>query len=492
MAQEHLDRLSAIDASFLHQEGPASHMHVGAVTVFEGPPPPFGEFLDSLRMRLHLVPRYRQKLAIPPAGTGRPLWIDDPAFNLEYHVRQSALPEPGTEDQLLRLAGRIFSQQLDRQRPLWEVWLIEGLADGGDGGGRRFALISKTHHAMIDGIAGVDIAQVLFDATPVPMEIDHPDEPWRPAPEPTAAEVLAAGATGLLRTGLRTAARAAGVLARPGAALAGAAAAAEGVGEIVWAGLNPAPPTPLNVAIGPHRRFAIVRNELADFKAVKNAFGGTVNDVVLSVVSGALRRWLQTRGVRTDGLELRALVPVSIRGRDDRGSLGNRIAAMRGPLPVYIEDPVARLAAVRRAMGALKQSKQAVGAEVLAGMESFAPPTLLAQASRLNFSTRLFNLIVTNVPGPQFPLYLRGRELLDVFPVAFLPRDHALAIAIMSYNGGIDFGLLGDYDAMRDIETVADGIRESLAELVEPARAAAPTVASGDGAAGAPPAPVRG
>jgi diacylglycerol O-acyltransferase / wax synthase len=471
--QEHLDRLSAIDASFLHQEGPASHMHVGAVTVFEGPPPPFAEFLDSLRMRLHLVPRYRQKLAVPPAGTGRPLWIDDPAFNLEYHVRQSALPRPGTEDQLLRLAGRIFSQQLDRSRPLWEVWLIEGLEDGGDGGGRRFALISKTHHAMIDGIAGVDIAQVLFDATPVPAEVDHPDEPWRPAPEPTPAEVLAAGATGLLRTGLRTAARAAGVLARPGEALAGAAAAAEGVGEIVWAGLNPAPPTPLNVEIGPHRRFTVVRNELADFKAVKDAFGGTVNDVVLSVVSGALRRWLRSRGVRTDGLELRALVPVSIRARADRGSLGNRIAAMRAPLPVYIEDPVARLAAVRRTMGELKQSKQAVGAEVLASMESFAPPTILAQASRLNFSTRLFNLLVTNVPGPQFPLYLRGRELLDVFPVAFLPRNHALAIAIMSYNGGIDFGLLGDYDAMPDIETVADGIRDALAELVELARAPA-------------------
>jgi diacylglycerol O-acyltransferase len=473
MGQEHLDRLSAIDASFLHQEGPVSHMHVGAVAVFEGPPPPFAEFLDSLRMRLHLVPRYRQKLAVPPAGTGRPLWIDDPAFNLEYHVRQSALPRPGTEGQLLRLAGRIFSQQLDRSRPLWEVWLIEGLEDGGDGGGRRFALISKTHHAMIDGIAGVDIAQVLFDAAPVPAEVDHPDEPWRPAPEPTPAEVLAAGASGLLRTGLRTAVRAAGVLARPGAALAGAATAAEGVGEIVWAGLNPAPPTPLNVDIGPHRRFTVVRNELADFKAVKNAFGGTVNDVVLSVVSGALRGWLQSRGVRTEGLELRALVPVSIRASAERGSLGNRIAAMRGPLPVYIEDPVARLAAVRRAMGELKQSKQAVGAEVLASVESFAPPTILAQASRLNFSTRLFNLLVTNVPGPQFPLYLRGRELLDVFPVAFLPRNHALAIAIMSYNGGIDFGLLGDYDAMPDIETVADGIREALAELVELARAPA-------------------
>ena len=245
----------------------------------------------------------------------------------------------------------------------------------------------------------------------------------------------------------------------------------EGLGEIVWAGLNPAPETPLNVDIGPHRRYEVVRTALDDFKLVKNAFGGTVNDVVLSVVSGALRDWLQVRGVRTEGLELRALVPVSIRAAGDRGALGNRIAAMRGPLPVYIEDPVERLRTVRQAMDGLKESKQAVGAEVLSGMQNFAPPTILAQASRLNFSTRLFNLIVTNVPGPQFPLYILGRELQDLFPVAFLPRNHALAIAIMSYNGGIDFGLLGDYDAMADIDFVGERIDASLDELVKAAKA---------------------
>ena len=195
-----------------------------------------------------------------------------------------------------------------------------------------------------------------------------------------------------------------------------------------------------------------MRNDLADFKAVKDAFGGTVNDVVLTVVSGALRAWLHSRGVRTEGLELRALVPVSIRAHDQRGTTGNRIAAMRGPLPVYVEDPIARLRAVKAGMDGLKESKQAVGAEVLASVQNFAPPTILAQASRLNFSTRLFNLIVTNVPGPQFPLYVRGREMLDVFPVAFLPKDHALAVAIMSYNGRMNFGLLGDYDALPDID----------------------------------------
>jgi diacylglycerol O-acyltransferase / wax synthase len=460
MAQDHFDRLTAIDASFLHQEGDNSHMHVGAVSIFEGPPPEFEEFLDSLRMRLHLVPRYRQKLAEAPLQTGRPLWIDDPNFNLEYHVRQTALPDPGSEEQLMNLTSRVFSQRLDRSKPLWESWLIEGLE------GNRFALITKTHHSLIDGIAGVDLAQVLFDLTPVPQEIPHPDEAWEPAPEPNAIELLADGVAGLAKAGLGIAARAVGAAARPAESIAELREAAEGLGEIVWAGMNPAPETPLNVDIGPHRRFVGVRNDLQQFKTIKNAFGGTVNDAVLTVVSGALRDWLQSRGVRTEGLELRALVPVSIRGSHERGALGNRIAVMRGPLPVYVEDPVARLQAVRQAMGELKESKQAVGAEVLAGVQNFAPPTILAQASRLNFSTRLFNLIVTNVPGPQFPLYVRGRELQDVFPVAFLPENHALAIAIMSYNGKINFGLLGDYDALPDIGRIADGIQGALEELV--------------------------
>ena len=461
MAQQHLERLSAIDASFLANEGPTSHMHVGAVVILEGPPPSFDEFLDGLRARLHLVPRYRQKLAEHPGG--RPLWIDDPDFNLEYHVRQTALPQPGTETQLMRLAARIMSQQLDRTKPLWEVWLVEGLS------GDRLAMISKTHHALIDGVSGVDLATVMFDLEPTPRDLGEETDglfPWAPAPEPSAAELVAGGVTGLARTGLGLAAGALAALTRPQETLAQARDAAEGLGEIVWAGLNPAPPTPLNVEIGPHRRFAGVRCELADFKRVKNAFGGTVNDVVLTVVSGALREWLGDRGVRTEGLEMRALVPVSIRAEHEHGQLGNRIAAMRAPLPVYVDDPVARLAVVREAMDGLKESKQAVGAEVLAGVQNFAPPTILAQAARVNFSTRLFNLIVTNVPGPQFPLYVRGREMVDVFPVAFLPKDHGLAIAIMSYNGGLNFGLLGDFDAMPDIDRFAEGLTAALDELV--------------------------
>ena len=257
---------------------------------------------------------------------------------------------------------------------------------------------------------------------------------------------------GAVRTGIALAEGAIDALSHPDHAFARAREAAEGIGEIVWAGLNPAPETPLNVDIGPHRRFVGIGSSLQDFKLVKNAFGGTVNDVVLTVVAGALRSFLISRGVRTEGMEMRALVPVSVRAEDEHGAGGNRIVVMRGPLPVYIADPVQRLRFVSNAMDGLKESKQALGAEVIAGVQNFAPPTILAQASRLNFSTRLFNLLVTNVPGPQFPLYVLGREMLEAYPVAFLPQHHALAIAIMSYNGQMNFGLLGDFDALPDID----------------------------------------
>jgi WS/DGAT/MGAT family acyltransferase len=460
----HKDRLSSTDASFLHQEKQSSHMHVGALLLFEGPPPSYEELLEQIESRLHLVPRYRQKLAFPPLESGRPMWVDDPTFNLEYHARITALPGPGSDEQLYNLAGRIFSQRLDRSKPLWETWLVHGLEGGG------FAMISKTHHSMVDGVAGVDLASVLFDVSPVPNKLDP--EPWTPSPEPSSAELLAEGAKGLVREPFSIAAKALGAAQHPRRALGTLRESAEGLGEVAWAGLNPAPSTPLNVPIGPHRRVERVRAELADFKLVKDTFGGTVNDVVLAVVAGAMRQWLRSRGVRTEGLELRALVPVSIRSQDQKGELGNRIAAMRGPLPVYVDDPVERLRIVSEAMEGLKESKQALGAEVISGLTDFAPPTLLAQASRLNFSTRIFNMIVTNVPGPQFPLYMLGRELLELIPVAFLPEDHALAVAIMSYNGNVDFGLLADYDAMPDIDFVTTAIRESLEELKDAAKGA--------------------
>jgi WS/DGAT/MGAT family acyltransferase len=411
------------------------------------------------------VPRYRQKLAFPPMQTGRPFWTDDPNFNLEYHIRHSALPAPGSEEQLRNIAGRLFSQQLDRSKPLWEIWLVQGLEK------KRFALVIKTHHAVIDGVAGVDISTVLFDLKPVP-EPTETDHDWVASPPPSPAAMAAQGVQELATAPLKLARRATSAAVHPTRTVRKATESAEGVGEILWGMADPAPKVPLNVEIGSHRRYFWVRSQLSDFKRIKDALGGTVNDVVLTVVSGALRRWLNGRGLRTEGVELRALVPVSIRGEDEHGDGGNRIAAMRGPLPVYVEDPVKRLQIVHAAMDDLKESKQALGAEVISRMNDFAPPTLLAQAARINFSTRLFNLIVTNVPGPQLPLYVLGRELEDVFPVAFLPQDHALAIAIMSYNGGINFGLLADYDSMEDVEEIADGVSESIAELIKASKGA--------------------
>ena len=454
----HLDRLTAVDASFLTNESAASHMHVGAILIFEGPPPRYVDLVEHVRGRLHLVPRFRQRLVVPPLEAGRPLWADDVNFNLSYHLRHTALPEPGGEAQLKRLAGRVFSQQLDRSKPLWELWLVQGLERD------RFALLTKTHHAMVDGISGVDIGTVLFDLEPVP-EPAAVEDAWVPQRAPGTAELVGRGLSEAIGMPFKMAERALDAVRHPETAARRVVEGLEGLSEIVSAFADPAPDVPLNHEIGPHRRYVWARSELATFKRIKDTLGGTVNDVVLAAVTGSIRDWLHSRGVRTEGLELRALVPVSIRSEDERGNLGNRIALMRGPLPVYIEDPVRRLHTISAEMADLKNSKQALGAEVISRFNDFAPPTLLAQASRINFTTRLFNLIVTNVPGPQIPLYVLGRELEEVFPVAFLPQDHALAIAIMSYHGKVGFGLLADYDSMEDINRLGDGIGESLAEL---------------------------
>jgi len=458
-AQEHMNRLSATDASFLAGEKDSSHMHVGAVMIFEAPPPGREETLEHIGSRLHLVPRYRQKLAVPRFEMGRPLWVDDPSFNLEYHVRHTALASPGGLEQLRRLTARIFSQRLDRSKPLWECWFVQGLEDG------RFAVISKTHHALVDGISGVDLVTVLFDLSPVPPKrADAPE--WTPRGEPSQADLIAEGVKGLIRRPFELGRGAVSAALHPEHTARRVRNAAEGFGEVAWAGLNPAPETPLNVPIGSHRRIVWVETELAQFKAIKNSLGGTVNDVVLAVTSAALGRWLRTRGVRTEGLELRAQVPVSIRSEDEHDRLGNRITVMRAPLPVYARDPVERLRIVRESMRGLKESKQALAAKMLVELEDFAPPTILSMAARTHWSTRLFNMIVTNVPGPQFPIYLLGRELLELVPVAFLPDNYALTIAAMSYNGKLVFSLLGDYDAMPDIDLVGEYVEESLEELL--------------------------
>jgi WS/DGAT/MGAT family acyltransferase len=459
------DRLTGLDASFLHLEDDSAHMHVGAVMIFEGAPPEHEDVVEGIRSRLHLVPRYRQRLAFVPLGQGRPRWVDDPHFNLNYHVRHTALPEPGTEDQLKRLAGRVFSQRLDRDKPLWEMWVVEGL-DGGD----RFAVLSKTHHALVDGVSGIDIMSILFDTKPQPDAPPPAEEKrWLPAPTPSRAQLLAE-ALFERATVPAEIARGARALVRGPRRIAGAAlGSAAGVGSMVRAGLSPAPKTPYNERIGPHRRFTWVRMQLADVKAIKNSLGGTVNDVMLATVAGALGRHLRRRGVDVRGLELKAMVPVSVRSEEARGALGNQVAAMMAPLPVGLEDPVERMERISDSMAHLKSGGQAVGAQVLTELTGFAPPNIMSQAARVVARQRMFNLVVTNVPGPQFALYMMGRKLEGLFPMVPLAPNQALGIAIMSYDGTINFGLVGDFDLMADLEDLADDLHASLAELAKAA-----------------------
>jgi diacylglycerol O-acyltransferase / wax synthase len=470
------DRLTALDASFLHLENESAHMHVAGVSIFEGEAPSYDEFLSHIENRLSLVPRFRQKLRFVPFSQGRPVWIDDPHFNLRYHVRATALPPPGSEQQLKNLASRVFAQQLDRTKPLWEIWLVEGLThvDGAAGGNGdappeeserpRFALLSKTHHALVDGVAGVDITSVLFDTAPEPETPTAGESTWVPRPEPTSMQLLG---DALIERAFQPAeivrsARAA--FRAPRKLVSRSIDSLSAMGALARTGLG-APATPLNVAIGPHRRFDWVRTDLDEIKQIKNKTGGTVNDVVVAVVTGALREFLAQRGEQVDALTLKAMVPVSVRRDEEYGMTGNRVAAMMAPLPVYEPDPLERLRIVSDALGDLKQGGQAVGAEVLTQLSGFAPQTVLAQAGRLQARQRFFNLVITNVPGPQIPLYVLGRELVDVFPLAPLAQRQALCIAIMSYNGKLNFGLLGDFDAMADLEVVAQGIRDSIDEL---------------------------
>ena len=456
------DRLTGLDASFLHLEGDAAHMHVAGVMLFDGSAPKQDEMISTIESRLHLVPRYRQRLAFVPFAQGRPRWVDDPHLNLSYHVRTTALPSPGSEDQLRALAGRILSQRLDRDKPLWEIWVVEGL-DGGE----RFAVISKTHHALVDGISGVDIMSVIFDSSAEPAAPPDPGKRWLPRPLPSRSQLLAealierATVPGEVVRGVRAAFRA------PRRIATAALGALAGVGALAWAGINPAPESPYNVEIGPHRRFTWVRAALADVKAIKDSLGGTVNDVMLAVVAGALGRDLRRRGVDVRGLELKAMVPVSVRGEEGRGQLGNQVAAVMAALPVGVDDPRMRYEAISTSMRRVKDSGQAVGAQVLTNLTGFAPPNVMSQASRLVARQRWFNLVVTNVPGPQIPLYLIGREMSEMFPMVPLVERQAVGVAIMSYNGRIDFGLVGDYDVMSDIDQLAKDFRSSLAELAE-------------------------
>ncbi len=442
-------------------ERAGAHMHVASTIIFEGPAPTHEEFRDHIASRLHLVPRFRQKLRFVPFDQGRPVWVDDPHLNLDYHVRQSALPAPGSEEQLRNLAARIFSQQLDRSKPLWELWLVEGLEGG------RFSVVGKSHHALVDGVSGVDITTVLFDVDKEPVTAKVPPPRWQPRPEPTDLKLLGDALRERVTSPREMVRGVRAALRGPRQVLQGLGA----TGKMVGAGLA-APSTPFNVEIGPHRRLAFVRADLAELKRVKDEHGGTVNDVILSIVAGAIGNYLRARAHDTDGLEIRAMVPVSVRADEEHGALGNRIAAMMAPLPVWCEDPVERLRLVSESMGDLKDSGQAVGAEILTRITDFAPPTIASQAARLQPAQRFFNLVVTNVPGPQFPLYVLGRRMEAIFPMVPLARRQALCVGIMSYDGQVDFGLVGDYDAMSDLDSFGLDLEGAIAEFsVTPAPA---------------------
>jgi WS/DGAT/MGAT family acyltransferase len=458
------DRLTALDSTFLHLEDHSSaHMHVASVMVFEGAAPTLTELVNHIQDRLHLVPRYRQRLAYVPFDQGRPVWTDDPHFNPYYHIRHTALPKPADDAALKRLAGRLFSQRLDRSKPLWEIWLVQSMSGG------RFALVAKTHHALVDGISGVDITTVLFDTAREPAPT-APASPWSAKPLPGQAKLLGEALIERSTVPAEMARGARALLRAPRRAVAQLKDGIASIGATTLAGISaPAPPSPFNVDIGPHRRYTFVDADLATFKAIKDSLGGTLNDVVLASVSLALGRYLRGHDHDTEGLVLKAMVPVSVRSKEQRGALGNQVAAMWAPLPVGVENPAECLHKISTAMENLKQGGQAVGAQVLTNLAGFAPPTILSQAARLQARQPFFNLVVTNVPGPQFPLYLLGRRLQVLYPVVPLAQRQALGIAVMSYDGHLGFGLLGDYDALPDLDQIALDLQWAIAALARSA-----------------------
>jgi diacylglycerol O-acyltransferase / wax synthase len=467
-------RLSALDASFLYLEEASTPMHVGAVSIFRRPKAGFDydRLVDLIEQRIALVPRYRQKVRHVPSNLARPVWVDDPDFDVAYHVRRSALPKPGSDEQLTELVARLMSRPLDHARPLWEMYLVEGLARG------RTAVLTKTHQAMVDGISAIDIGQVILDVSPEPRV--SAEELWMPRNEPTDVELICdAVAEAITRPGVVVEivrAAAADAVATVGK-LAGAAANLLSQMSSVarTASRGTAPDTPLNVPISTQRRFAIARTQLEDYRKIRSAHGCTVNDVVLTVVAGALRSWLLSRGEPvTSSSSVRAMVPMSVRGQADvpssttTGSLGNRVSSFLVDLPVGEPSPVVRLHQVTHAMQESTASAQSVGADTLVRIGGFAPPTLHALGARAasGFSKRIFNLVVTNVPGPQFPLYAAGARMLELFPVVPLAKGQALALGLTSYDGGVYYGLNGDRDAMPDVDVLAGMVHESLDELL--------------------------
>ena len=469
-----MDRMSPLDATFLHVEDSITHMHIGSCAVFEGPPPPYQEIVSLFGSKLPLVPRYRQRVRFVPAALGRPVWVDDPHFRLDYHIRHTALPPPGSADDLRNLMGRLMSQPLDRERPLWEVWVVEGLDEG------RWALISKVHHCMVDGVSGTDLMAVLLDTSREPSAT--PADMWQPAPEPSGARLVGDAILESMVSPYEAARWARSITRRPKQIASEVSDFIRGA-TALGGNLRPNAGLSIEGAIGPHRRWAWLELPLDEVKAARRALGGTVNDVVLSAITNGFRELLLSRGEKLDGVVIRTLVPVSVRGSDDR-SLNNQVSAMIAELPVGIASPLERLAAIRTQMEGLKQSHQAVAANVLVNMADFAPPMLLTLGLR-SAATLMrrtpqasVNTVTTNVPGPQVPLYACGREMLSYFPFVPLSQGVRIGVAILSYNGRIAFGVTGDWDTTADLDVMTTGIEHGIAELTAAAASAAAPAAA--------------
>jgi diacylglycerol O-acyltransferase len=464
MARAAFDRLSFLDNSFLIAESPTNHMHVAGTARYQAGPlrqPDGGIDIERIReyvvSRLHLISRYRQVLAHTPVE-GHPVWVDDQHFNIGYHVRHTALPRPGDERQLKRLSGRIMSQQLDRSKPLWEMWVVEGL-EGGD----QFAIITKIHHCMIDGMSSVDLLEVLLTAEPT--ETVEPAARWLPRPVPTTWELLRAETLRRAALPFETMATLRESLARAQDPRSDMRAMLRAVRDTVWSGLRTVSDTPLNRPIGTHRRFDWLEMRLDDVKTVKNALGGTLNDVVLATVTGAMQRFLEDRSVNVEGLDFRVMAPVSVRTNEERGTLGNRVSAWVVDLPIAEHDPRRRLEMIRESTTRLKDSKQALGAEVLTQVMSWTPSTLLSLGSRMVMRRLPFNLVVTNVPGPQVPLYMLGARMLDNFGMVPLTDYLGLGIVLFSYAGKLCWGFTADWDLVPDLHDVVKATGAAFEEL---------------------------
>ncbi|MEP6462106.1 MAG: wax ester/triacylglycerol synthase family O-acyltransferase [Frankiaceae bacterium] len=460
------DRLSPLDVSFLYMEEPSTPMHVGSVQTYADTPQgvQYEQLCQLITERITAVPRFRQKIRWVPGRLASPVWIDDPDFDVTYHVRRSALPKPGSDAQLRELAARVQSRHLDRSRPLWEMYIVEGLSEG------RFAILTKTHHAMVDGLAAVDIGQLIMDATPEPRTT--PVQPWQPRAEPSSLALVGDAVKDYVRRPTAVVDAARSQVADLRALPMKAAHSLLGFADMARTAVHPAKDSPLNADIREQRRFGTADTELDDYKRIRKSHGGTVNDAVLATVTGALRQFLLTRGEPVNPRStIRAMVPVSVKN-ERTGEAGNHVSSFYVDLPIGEENPVVRLHQVSYAMGVHKESGQSVAADALVAIGGFAPPTLHALGARVasGLSRRLFNIVVTNVPGPQFPLYAAGAQMLQVYPVVPLAKGQAVSIGLTSYNGGVYYGLLADRDAMADVDVMGGLLVESLAELVRSVR----------------------